>query len=67
VDRKGRVTADFAGFPGEECREEEEKLRQLLIGLGVVLEQTAFRPKDPAEIAAELGVDEEQGKDVRHR
>lgn len=67
VDGQGRVTADFSGFPGEDCREEEAKLRQMLAGLGVALEIGAITAKEPAVIAAEAGLDEEVPGEVRHR
>ncbi|MDQ7794698.1 MAG: DUF2997 domain-containing protein [bacterium] len=68
VDPRGRVKADFSGFAGEDCREEEEKLRRLLAGLGLAMATASVRPKEPGVIAAELGLaGEEAGEEVGHR
>ncbi|MCL6449909.1 MAG: DUF2997 domain-containing protein [Acetobacteraceae bacterium] len=59
VDGRGRVRAEFSGFPEGECGEEAESLERALGALGVRVRVRARRLKPPGVIRAELGLDSE--------
>jgi len=37
IDEDANISTDFSGFVGDECQVEEERLRQALASLGLVL------------------------------
>ncbi len=65
IDRRGRVETDFKGFRGVDCLEEAERLRRVLVGLGLEIEVTEARQKTDAEIMAEIGESEDSKTGVR--
>ncbi len=64
VDRNGVVKADFIGFIGDQCHEEEARFRQALAGFGVELGSLEVELKTEAQMAREADLEEE---DTRRR
>jgi len=65
VDRDGHLKAEFSGFVGDECIDQAERLRAVLAGFGLLVEPLTVERKDPAQIALEVGEDEEAREAVR--
>jgi hypothetical protein len=61
IDNKGEIRTEFTGFLGQECYEEGERLRGLLIALGLELGPGQVRPKSETEMALEAGLDVKSG------
>jgi hypothetical protein len=61
VDRKGRVRADFVGFPGDDCYDEAENLRRALAHFGVTAASSEVVKKTPAQIESERAETVESG------
>ncbi|MDP2870982.1 MAG: hypothetical protein Q8P31_00335 [Bacillota bacterium] len=59
INRDGTMKAEFSGFAGDDCIDQAERLREVLAGFGLLVEPAAVERKDPAQIAAETGVEEE--------
>jgi len=59
VNRDGTFRAEFSGFAGDECIDQAERLQTVLAGFGLVVEPITVERKDPAQIALEIGDDEE--------
>lgn len=59
VNRDGTFRAEFSGFAGDECIDHAERLQAVLAGFGLVVEPITVERKDPAQIALEIGEDEE--------
>jgi hypothetical protein len=53
IDTSGMVSVEFINFRGDECLDEREKLRKILLSLGVLLEQKEIRKKTAEQIACE--------------
>lgn len=45
---------EFVGFAGEECEEERERLREILVGLGVMLRPEQIKKKPTTQILEEI-------------
>jgi len=60
IDEKGDVKIEFVGFPGNSCSEERERIREILLGLGVELDPEEIQRKSSEQIAREL-----KGSDLR--
>ena len=60
INRDGTVNLEFIGFVGAECSEERERLRDVLLGLGVVLEPQKITKKNNEQIALEIGAAKQQ-------
>lgn len=55
INANGDIEVDLIGYLGEEdCAAEEERLRQILAGLGLRVKVEDLRKKTPQQIAAEL-------------
>lgn len=59
INRDGTIKAEFSGFAGDDCIDQAEKLRTVLAGFGLLVEPTAAERKDPGQIAAEIGIEQE--------
>lgn len=64
INQKGEILTNYAGFCGEDCYLEADKLNKLLLALGVVTRPVEVRPKGPDTIALELSDAEEAKKKV---
>lgn len=51
----GSVNADFAGFAGDDCLEEADRLAETLARFGLAVDPTAVRKKTQSEIEEEIG------------
>ena len=67
VGRDGHLQAEFSGFAGDGCIDEAERLRQVLAGFGLLVEPLTVERKDPAQIALEIGEDEETREAVQKK
>jgi len=67
VGRDGHLQAEFSGFAGDDCVDEAERLRQVLAGFGLLVEPLTIQRKDPAQIAVEIGEDEETREAVQKK
>jgi|FaiFalFF_MnMetaG_3_1042247.scaffolds.fasta_scaffold02470_4 hypothetical protein len=55
IDKDGKVSIEFTGFIGDECVEEREQLRKILLDLGVVIEAREIRKKSERQLLGETG------------
>lgn len=53
VKPDGSVEADFAGFHGDDCLDEAQRLAEMLARFGLEVSPVAARKKTPAEIERE--------------
>jgi len=58
VSDRGEIRTDFAGFVGDECLEESERLSAILASFGIRLGVQEIRRKSPAEVEKEMGHDD---------
>lgn|GEM_PF-405979 len=65
ISKDGTFRAEFSGFAGDDCIDHAERLRSVLAGYGLIVDPIAVQRKDPAEIAAEIGEDEQEPGEVR--
>jgi hypothetical protein len=56
VDARGQLTTDFAGFLGDACFDEADRLAKVLASLGLKVSPTAVRPKALEEQRLEAGL-----------
>lgn len=54
ISRNGQVALEFVGFRGEQCKEDLEEIQDLLLRLGVELDQVKIQFKSGQEIAQEV-------------
>ncbi|MEM2941652.1 MAG: hypothetical protein QW304_08925 [Thermoproteota archaeon] len=54
ISKGGRVKIEFIGFPGNSCSQERERLREVLISLGLELDPGGIQRKSDMQIAEEL-------------
>ncbi len=54
VGRRGKVKADFVGFPGDDCFDESESLQTALAHYGIRVNSQNLTPKTAEEIEREL-------------
>ena len=66
VSPAGEVSLEFVGFPGEECTEERQRLRKVLLDLGLELELEKITKKTFQQIAVETDVTEKEKAKVSH-
>lgn len=57
----GSVEADFAGFVGDACLDEAERLAEMLARFGLEVSPVQAHKKTPAEIERETGAAERAG------
>jgi len=62
ISRNGEVSIEFIGFRGEECTDERERLRKILLDFGIVLEPKRIEKKTAKQIASEIASSEEETK-----
>ncbi|MEW6032995.1 MAG: hypothetical protein AB1645_08995 [Bacillota bacterium] len=55
ITRSGEIKADFAGFAGDDCVEEADRLAAVLARFGLSVAPAEVRRKSEAEIREELG------------
>jgi hypothetical protein len=55
IDKDGRVSIEFTGFVGDECVEERERLRKILLDFGVIIEAREIRKKSEYQLLGETG------------
>jgi len=60
IGRDGKVSIEFIGFVGEECSEERERLRKIMVDFGVMLEIERITKKRIQQISKELAGNEEK-------
>jgi hypothetical protein len=61
VDTNGHLNLEFAGFAGEECIKERERLRQVLVDLGVSFTRQGIKRKSSSQISQELSQSSTKG------
>ena len=54
VGKRGRVEADFVGFPGEDCFDESESLQSAMAHYGIRVNSQNLKAKTSEEIEREL-------------
>lgn len=54
IDKSGKVRIEFIGFVGEECVEERERLRKIMLDFGVMLETEEIVKKPAQQISREV-------------
>lgn len=54
IDSNGNVGLDFIGFSGEDCTQERERLRRVLLSLGVALHPKRIDRKSAPQISHEI-------------
>lgn len=65
VHKDGTLRAEFSGFAGDDCLDQAERLRAVLAGFGLLIDPVMVERKDPGQIAAELGEEDEAATDSR--
>lgn len=61
IDTGGKTKVEFAGFTGDACSDERERLEKILTAFGVDLQVVEVERKPSGQIAAEIsGVPGEQ-------
>ena len=60
INPNGRVSLEFIGFVGEECKEERERLRRIMLEFGVMLESEKITKKTAQQTAIESDVTEKE-------
>lgn len=60
IERNGKVSIEFIGFVGEECSEERERLRKIMVDFGVMLETERITKKTIQQISNEVAGSEEK-------
>jgi len=60
VSPNGKVSLEFVGFAGEGCTEERQRLRKILLDLGLVLELEKITKKTFQQIAIETNETEKE-------
>lgn len=64
INTKGKLSLEFIGFVGEECREERERLRKIMVDFGVMLEPEKITKKSTQEITLETKVTEQKKREL---
>jgi hypothetical protein len=59
VSRDGEVSIEFIGFKGEECTDERERLRKVMLDFGIMLDPKKIEKKTAQQIAREVAFGEE--------
>jgi len=54
IKANGKTSLDFIGFVGEQCTEEEERIRKAMLDLGVMLEPKRIKIKTDRQIGEEI-------------
>ena len=62
ISRNGKVSIEFIGFRGEECADERERLRKIMLDFGIMLEPKRIEKKTAQQIAREVAFSEEETK-----
>jgi len=60
IDKNGKVHIEFIGFVGEECSDEREQLRKVMLDFGVMLETEKITKKTIQQISKEIAGSEEE-------
>lgn len=60
INPNGKLALEFIGFVGEECREERERLRKIMVDFGVMLEPEEITKKSAQQITLETSVTEQK-------
>lgn len=53
IDLAGKLCLEFVGFAGEDCEEERERLRKVLVESGVALRLEQVKRKSSSQILEE--------------
>lgn len=53
IDLAGKLCLEFIGFAGEDCEEERERLRRVLVESGVALKLEQIKRKSSSQILEE--------------
>jgi hypothetical protein len=59
IGKNGKVSIEFIGFKGEECTDERERLRKVMLDFGVMLEPKKIEKKTAQQIAREVAFGKE--------
>lgn len=62
VDKEGKISLEFIGFPGRECVENRKRLQDILLYYGVELKPLEIKEKSISEISQEISKGEEISK-----
>lgn len=60
IGKNGKVKIEFIGFVGEECSDERERLRKIMLDFGVTLETERITKKTNEQISKEIAGSEEK-------
>jgi len=66
INPNGKLSLEFIGFIGEECREERDRLRKIMVDFGVMLESEKITKKSAQQVTLETGAIERKKKELRH-
>jgi hypothetical protein len=66
IDPNGKLSVEFIGFMGEECTEERERLRKIMVDFGVMLEPEKITKKSARQITLETNATEQKKRELRH-
>lgn len=57
IDRHGKVNIEFIGFKGDECTDERERLRKVMLDFGVMLDPEKIQKKTALQISREVATE----------
>jgi hypothetical protein len=60
VSPDGKIGLEFVGFAGDECTEERQRLRKILLDLGLMLEPEKITKKSSQQITTETNMVEKE-------
>jgi len=60
INKNGKVYIEFIGFVGEECSDERERLRKIMLDFGVMLEKERITKKTIQQISKEVAGSEKK-------
>ena len=66
INPNGKLSLEFIGFIGEECTEERQRLRKVMVDFGVTLEPEKIAKKTAQQIAMETKMLGQRKKELSH-